>query len=284
MAAYELKKSIAKVGKSPSNFALYKGEDTDQIVVGSSAPTPAVIKEITKECGKVKVALKGLCFREGDLLVFATKLAPAPQWKMQLAKILKERKCQGASNIELRQLGPDDADSVEGEEGGEEEVEEGGGEKMGGGKGGTATLTKPTTTKSATTKPAVTKQAVPLAAQWNAARDAAMKGVTQLIAKLQATGDPEAAKASKIVQQIAAGFPAGLDAAFAGYDKAKASKDPKQIAAAQAQAKAQADSCLGYLNANQKVIGLCEANPFGASVAISKPLAEALNAITARMR
>jgi hypothetical protein len=66
-----------------------------------------------------------MCFREEDVLVFATKTPPAPQWKMQLANVLKTRKCPGASNIELRQIGES--------EGGEAEAEGTAGEKDGSG-------------------------------------------------------------------------------------------------------------------------------------------------------
>ncbi len=113
MAGYDLKTALAKVGAKPMSFSYFTGEDHNQIVVSAAAPTPALLKEIEKECGKLKCVLKGRCFREGDLLVFATKTPPAPQWKMQLANVLKTRKCPGASHIELRQLGEDESGEAE---------------------------------------------------------------------------------------------------------------------------------------------------------------------------
>ena len=76
---YQLSKAVTKVGAQPMSFGLYKGEDDDQVLVSSAAPTPQLMQEMQKECGKVTQVLKGICFREGEVLVFATKAAPAPQ-------------------------------------------------------------------------------------------------------------------------------------------------------------------------------------------------------------
>src|SRR5690242_14081852 len=112
MAGYDIKKAVANVGAKPLNFSFYKGEDADQIFISSAPPTTPQVQGINKECGKTTVLLKGICFREAGVLVFATKAKPAPQWKMQISSVLKERKCQGVSKIDLRQLGPNDSDVV----------------------------------------------------------------------------------------------------------------------------------------------------------------------------
>jgi len=208
--------------------------------------------------------LSGVCFREGDVLVFATKAAPAPQWKMQITNTLKARKCQGVSKIELRQLGPGEPDEAAPEEGAA---------------GDGASATKP----PGGSKPPVAKKPKGLSAEWDSARNAAVKGVGDLIGKLKATGNAGAVKASEVVQALADAFPTGLDAALASLEKASASNDPKALATARAQAKAQTDVCLAFLSTNQKIIGLCEGNPFGATVAISQPLTGALQAIAARI-
>jgi hypothetical protein len=236
MPAYELKKAVDKVGATPLNFALYKGEDEDQIVISAGAPSAVVLQEVTKECGKLKLLLKGTCFYDGDTLVFAIA-TPAPQWKMQIAAILKHRQCQGISKIDVRPA----------------EAAASGGAPASGGDG--------------------------LSAKWRTAREAAVQSASELVGKLRATGDPDAAQASGLVEKLAAGFPTALETAIANFEKASASQDAKLTAAARAQAQTEATACLAYLETHRELIDLCEHNPFGVKVAVSQPLIAALQSI-----
>lgn len=49
MPGYDLKTAIAKVSAKPMSFSYFTGEDDNQIVVSSAAPTPALLQEIEKE-------------------------------------------------------------------------------------------------------------------------------------------------------------------------------------------------------------------------------------------
>ena len=243
MSTYDLKKAVGTVtGGNRVPFGFYMGAGANHLVI-SAAPADAV-KGIEKETGdRLKPGFRGVCFREGEIRVFATKAAPTDTREMLLTKVLKAERCQNASKIELRQLGPDESDGTE----------------ANGVSGAT------------------------LSGQWRVARETAVASVGALVGALRATGNGDAAKAGAVVEKLAAGFPASLDAAISGFEKAVAAGDEKAVSAARAQAKGQTAACLNYLQSNQRLIGLCENNPFGTAVAISGPLSTALTSIDAQL-
>jgi hypothetical protein len=117
MPEYNLKSALAKVHKKPVNFAFYRGEDADQILITPKPPGQKDIAQIQAECGKVKCVMKGVCYRREDKkLVFATRLTPAPAWEMLLTALLKTRKCGELFPIEVRQLKPNEAEDVSDED------------------------------------------------------------------------------------------------------------------------------------------------------------------------
>src|SRR5258708_2322736 len=116
MPGYDLKLALQKVGPKRQNFALYRGEEGDQIFISSRPPSPKQLAEIEKETGEGKRMLKGVCFLEGSGLVFATRNPVAPAWEKMLSKVMKERKCAQFLPITLRQLKANEPEETGGEQ------------------------------------------------------------------------------------------------------------------------------------------------------------------------
>jgi hypothetical protein len=112
MPAPDLNSALAIVTERPVNFAFYRGQDADLMLVTPNPPTPKELAKAEEECGKLSCVLKGLCSRIDGKLVFAIRLDPAPAWEMMLAEILKERKCAHFLPIQVRQLRPDEPEEV----------------------------------------------------------------------------------------------------------------------------------------------------------------------------
>jgi hypothetical protein len=116
MPDYNLKTALSKVGQKPVNFAFYRGEDADQILITSKPPTPKELAGIDAECGKPnKRVMKGVCYWKDNRLTFATKLEPAPAWEMLLVAVLKNRKCGNVFPIVVRQLSANESEEASGE-------------------------------------------------------------------------------------------------------------------------------------------------------------------------
>jgi hypothetical protein len=111
MADYDLKIALQKMGTKRMNFALYRGSDSNQVLLTPRAPAPKLIKETETECGDGKRVLKGIAFYEGNDLIFATR-KPAPQWEKQITLVFKDRKCATFLPIALRELAEDESDEV----------------------------------------------------------------------------------------------------------------------------------------------------------------------------
>jgi hypothetical protein len=129
MPDYDLKIAVNKIKENRRNFALFKGEKDNQVLI---TPQPAKSKQIEaleEEFGEVKRIAKGICFYENDVLTFATKAEPAPMWETITTKIFK---AQGAAKflpVVFRQLAEGESDEVsatedEGEEGQSEQIPE----------------------------------------------------------------------------------------------------------------------------------------------------------------
>jgi len=120
--SYELKIALQKLGKKRFNFALFRGDAEDIVLVTPRPPNSKLIKEAEAECGKgAKRVLKGLCFQEAEALVFASKNKPSPTFEKVIKDVLKARQCAKFLPIELRQLAETESDEVEAAEDGETE-------------------------------------------------------------------------------------------------------------------------------------------------------------------
>ncbi len=107
-ATYDLNIAAAAVtGNKRLPFAYYTREGGDLLAI--SANIASVIKNISVS----KPVFQGVCYRETDTLVFATKEEPRPARKGMLTRVLKNAHYAHSAEIDLRQLGPGEPDGTE---------------------------------------------------------------------------------------------------------------------------------------------------------------------------
>jgi hypothetical protein len=116
MPDYELKAAVAKIKAGRFNFGLYRGTKADQVLVTPGPAKEKLIDEIEKECGEVKCMAKGLCFFEGEQLVFGVRADPVPEWEKKITAVFKKQACTKYLPIVLRKLRANEPDRVEGQE------------------------------------------------------------------------------------------------------------------------------------------------------------------------
>ena len=105
MADYDLKAALKRVSAKPSRFVLIKGAKGEQVYISSQAPSAKVLTPIMDECGKGKRVGEGICLRENDQLVFATKSAPSPAMAALVTKVFKSAQCGQYLPAGWRQIG-----------------------------------------------------------------------------------------------------------------------------------------------------------------------------------
>ena len=105
MADYDLKAALKRVTAKPSRFVLIKGAKSDQVYISAQPPSAKVLTPIMDECGKGKRVGEGICLRENDQLVFATKSAPSPAMAALVTKVLKGAQCGQYLPAGWRQIG-----------------------------------------------------------------------------------------------------------------------------------------------------------------------------------
>ena len=113
MPEYDLKATLKKLGMKRWHFALYRGEEEDQILVSSRPPSVQLVNDMEEEHGDTKRLARGLVFYESSTLVFATEKDPAPSWTKRIMEVLKEHKYATYKDIDVRKLGDDDQPSGE---------------------------------------------------------------------------------------------------------------------------------------------------------------------------
>jgi hypothetical protein len=112
MPVPDLRSALANLGERPLNFAFYRGQDADLLLVTANPPAPRQLAQAVEECGKLTRVMHGVCSRIDGRLVFATRLTASPAWAMMLTEILRERKCEHFLPIEVRQLRPEEPGEV----------------------------------------------------------------------------------------------------------------------------------------------------------------------------
>jgi hypothetical protein len=112
MPDYDLKTALIKIKENRRNFALFKGEKDNHILITPQPPKTKQIEALEEECGEVKRIAKGICFYENGVLTFATKAPPAPIWESMTTKIFKAHNSAKFLPVVFRQLAEGESDEV----------------------------------------------------------------------------------------------------------------------------------------------------------------------------
>lgn len=112
MADYNLPTAAGKVKATRTNFTFFQGKKSNQVFISSQAGGSRPPADVEKECGETKPLFKGVCFLEGEQMVFATKSKPSMVWEVLITKVFKEKKASRFLPVVLRQLGENESDAV----------------------------------------------------------------------------------------------------------------------------------------------------------------------------
>jgi hypothetical protein len=112
----------------------------------------------------------------------------------------------------------------------------------------------------------------------------AIKGVTELIAKLKTSGAPQSQAIADVIKKLAMAMPAELEGILQQFDAAMKANDTPGVTRLRGEVQRAAKGWMDFLKVHAKSIAGCENNPWGVEVRIGDPVRNSLKAILAAAR
>jgi hypothetical protein len=112
----------------------------------------------------------------------------------------------------------------------------------------------------------------------------AIRGVTELITKLRASGAPQSKEIAEVIKKLATAMPAELETILQQLDTAVKANDSATATKMHGEVQRTAKGWMDFLKVNAKTIEGCEKNPWKVNVRIADPVRNSLKSILAAAR